>query len=109
MLWSRQCRTHINFVTPTKCRAEKLSKLSKLKKRMNEENETGNNNLGRERRRKRQREASPQTDEEVGYDSDQNGDLHESFRPSQWQEEITQKINELLDILRLFEDLKGKS
>ena len=46
----------------------------------------------RERRRKRQREASSQTDEEA-YDSDQNGgDENESFLPSQWQEEITQKI-----------------
>ena len=73
---------------------------------MNEENETAFNNSKRERRRKRQREASSQTDEEVGYDSDQNGDLNESFQPSQWQEEITQKTNKLLDILPLFEDLK---
>ena len=73
---------------------------------MNEENKTVSNNSKRERRRKRQREASSQTGEENGYDSDQNGDLNESFQPSQWQEKITQKINKLLDILSLFEDLK---
>ena len=62
----------------------------------------------RERRRKRQREASSQTDEEA-YDSDQNGgDENESFLPSQWQEEITQKINKLLNILPLFEELKDE-
>ena len=62
----------------------------------------------RERRRKRQREASSQTDEET-YDSDQNGgDENESFLPSQWQEEITQKNNKLLNILPLFEELKDE-
>ena len=70
---------------------------------MNEENETVNNNPGTERRRKRQREASSQTDEEADYDSDQNGGPHESLR---WRDEITQKIDKLLDILPLFEDLK---
>ena len=70
---------------------------------MNEENETVNNNPRTERRRKRQREASSQTDEEVDYDSDQNGGPHGSLR---WRDEITQKIDKLLDILPLFEDLK---
>ena len=70
---------------------------------MKEENETVNNKPGTERRRKRQREASSQTDEEDDYDSDQNGGPHESLR---WRDEITQKINKLLDILPLFEDLK---
>ena len=70
---------------------------------MNEENETVNNNPRTERRRKRQREASSQTDEEADYDSDQNGGPHGSLR---WRDEITQKIDKLLDILPLFEDLK---
>ena len=61
-----------------------------------------------ERRRKRQREASSQPDKEAS-DSDQNGgDENESFLPSQWQEEITHKINKLLNILPLFEELKDE-
>lgn len=72
---------------------------------MSQESEAIPREPRRERRKKRQREASSQTDEEA-HDSDQNGDENESFLPSKWQEEITQKINKLLNILPLFEDLK---
>ena len=58
------------------------------------------NDTQRERSRKRLREAGSQTDEEAGYDSDQNGDRIE------WQDDITKKINKLLNIFPLFEDFK---
>ena len=65
-------------------------------------------NARRERRRKRQRELSSQTDDDKeAHDSDQNGDAeNEAFLPSQWQEEITEKLNMLLNILPLVEGLK---
>ncbi|XP_078355540.1 uncharacterized protein LOC144640211 [Oculina patagonica] len=72
-----------------------------------EKKETINDDAQRERSRKRLREAGSQTDEEAGYDSDQNGDRIEPLKSSQeWQDDITKKINKLLKIFPLFEDFK---
>ncbi|KAL9956101.1 hypothetical protein ACROYT_G037528 [Oculina patagonica] len=74
---------------------------------MMEKKETINDDAQRERSRKRLREAGSQTDEEAGYDSDQNGDRIEPLKSSQeWQDDITKKINKLLNIFPLFEDFK---
>lgn len=95
-----------NFAAPVKCRTKNGFKLSKLEKGIMEGKETINDTQ-RERSRKRLREAGSQTDEEAGYDSDQNGDRIESLKSSQeWQDDITKKINKLLNIFPLFEDFK---
>ena len=61
-----------------------------------------------EPKRKRQREASSQTDEEANDSliDEQDGDYVESPSHSCWQEDITSKINKLLSILPMFEELK---